>query len=132
MLPYKFKSEYSEVHNFLSINKYNEKKFEEYLNKMKITIDSDFYFCIGVNNDLFYNFNYDFYIIDNYNIIMFFKEIIIDSNDISETAKKILKLFYSHEFNDIIKVFIGNKITLKELCENFKGNKWKAKKYMSL
>ena len=41
-------------------------------------------------------------------------KIIIDSNDISETAKKILKLFYSHEFNDIIKVFIGNKITLKQ------------------
>jgi hypothetical protein len=45
---------------------------------------------------------------------MFFKNFIIDSNDISETAKIILRLFDSHEFNDIIKVFIGNKITLKQ------------------
>ena len=81
---------------------------------MKITMDSDFYFCIGVNNDLFYNFNYDFYIIDNYNLIMLFKKFVKDSNDISETAKIILRLFDSHEFNDIIKVFIGNKITLKQ------------------
>ena len=38
------------------------------------------------------------------------------------------KLYFNHLF-DCIDCNVGNKITLKELCENFKGNKWKAKKY---
>ena len=114
MLPYKFKSEYSKVHEFLATNKFNKSKFQEYLNKAKITIDSDFYFCIGVNNDLFHNFNNDFYIIDNFNILMFFKEIISHLNDISEKAKMIFRLLDSNEFNSSVKLFIGNKLTLKK------------------
>ena len=45
-----------------------------------------------------------------------------------ENAEKNKKLSFSYTYK-IVDCDINNKITLRELCNNFKGEKWEAKNY---
>ena len=116
--------------NFLSscdscTNSYRVAKRHENNNNIFWYINGDGLRITKINNAYFGNNN------NNINKSHIVSQIIATNHygiGIDEFKKINSKLYFNHLF-DCIDCNVENKITLKELCNNFKGDKWKAKTY---
>jgi len=107
-------------------NSYKEAKRQKDINNIFWYINGDGLRITKINNAYFDNNNNN-----NINKSQIVSQVIAANHygiGIDEYNIINSKLYFNHLF-DCIDCNVENKITLKELCNNFKGDKWKAKKY---
>ena len=117
LLPSMNKDEYNKFYRALSINDFSQNKFHAFITDKNNINTIDFFYCFYVNNFLLQNFNNDFYVDNNSSLYRYLKDQINTLDIITDEAKMLLRLLEPNEFFKSIKPFIGNKITLKQLCD---------------